>query len=70
MGINTARKLTRPQTTELTRLQVGDNETSPVNIVVSTLVEAENIIPLLEEYKSKGREVNVSAIKPQTPGYY
>ena len=44
----------------MTRLQVGDNDTSPVNIVVSTVVEAENIVPLLEEYQSKGRKVNVS----------
>lgn len=53
-------KLTLHQTIEMTRLQVGDKDTSPVNIVVSTVVEAENIVPLLEEYQSKGRKVNVS----------
>ncbi len=48
------------QTTELTRLQVGDGESTPVNIVVSTLIEAENILPLLREYRSRDRAVNVS----------
>ncbi|RDL33287.1 uncharacterized protein BP5553_08726 [Venustampulla echinocandica] len=42
------------KTTELTRLQVGGG-TGPVKIVVSTLVEAENILPLMLEYKSTGR---------------
>ncbi|KAI5920688.1 putative serine dehydratase domain-containing protein [Camillea tinctor] len=47
------------KTEELTRLQVGDNSSSPVNIVVSTLIEAESVLPLLKEYQEKGREVNV-----------
>ena len=40
-----ANALTRyiDQTTELTRLQVGDKSTSPVNLVVSTVLEAESI---------------------------
>ncbi|CAD6441954.1 c83debc3-2c11-4e90-81bf-4aea25317828 [Sclerotinia trifoliorum] len=53
------------KTTELTRLQVGDG-TGPVNIVVSTIVEAENIVPLLLEYKNKGRAVNVLYSFPLT----
>ncbi len=32
----------------------------PVNIIVSTLIEAENVLPLLLEYKNAGRAVNVS----------
>jgi hypothetical protein len=47
------------KTTELTRLQVGAGS-RPANIVVSTIMEAENIVPLLLEYKSGGRDVNVS----------
>ncbi|KAH8194747.1 hypothetical protein TruAng_011089 [Truncatella angustata] len=47
------------KTAELTRLQVGDQDTTPVNIVVSTLVEAENVLPLLKEYQIRGRQVNV-----------
>jgi hypothetical protein len=30
-----------------------------VNIVVSTLAEARMLLPLMKEYKQKGREVNV-----------
>lgn len=45
------------QTTELTRLQVGTS--GPVNIIVSTVIEAESILPLLLEYKEHGRLVNV-----------
>lgn len=52
------------KTTELTRLQVGDAATTPVNIIVSTVVEAEKIVPLLKEYQTKGREANVSAVMP------
>ena len=48
------------QTTELTRLQVGGG-LGPVNIIVSTLIEAENVVPLLLEYKAAGRAVNVSS---------
>jgi hypothetical protein len=47
------------QTLELTRLQVGDKADSPVNLIVSTVVEAENVLPLLKEYQDAGRPVNV-----------
>lgn len=47
------------QTTELTRLQVG-SDSGPANIIVSTIVEAENVLPLLLEYKNAGREINVN----------
>lgn len=53
-----------PQTVELTRLQVGT--TGPVNLIVSTILEAENILPLLLEYKDGGRPVNVRAL-PSPP---
>ncbi|KAJ4862102.1 putative serine dehydratase domain-containing protein [Trichoderma breve] len=46
------------KTVELTRLQVGEDVTRPANLIISTLSEAEFILPLLEEYKSKGRQVN------------
>ncbi|KAK6612379.1 alanine racemase domain protein [Botrytis cinerea] len=55
------------KTTELTRLQIGDGP-GPANIVVSTVVEAENIVPLLLEYKSGGRAVNVLYSFPLTSG--
>lgn len=46
------------QTTELTRLQVGEGK-GTANIIVSTLIEAENVAPLLVELRDSGREVNV-----------
>lgn len=52
--------LTDGQTTELTRLQVGEDPSTPANIIVSTIIEAEKIAPLLQEFQSKGRKVNVS----------
>ncbi|KAK4194863.1 putative serine dehydratase domain-containing protein [Triangularia verruculosa] len=55
------------KTTELTRLQVGNDMSRPVNIVVSTIIEAENILPLLKEYQSKGIKVNVLFSFPLFP---
>ncbi|KXX74943.1 D-serine dehydratase [Madurella mycetomatis] len=55
------------KTTELTRLQVGDDRTTPVSLIVSTINEAENILPLLREYQSKGRRVNVLFSFPLFP---
>ncbi|KAK9802501.1 putative D-serine dehydratase-like domain-containing protein [Seiridium cardinale] len=46
------------KTIELTRLQVGDQASTPVNIVVFTLAEAENVVPLLKEYQQRTRQVN------------
>ncbi|TVY38817.1 D-serine dehydratase [Lachnellula occidentalis] len=54
------------KTTELTRLQVGDGP-GPVNLIVSTIAEAENVLPLLLEYKSAGRVVNLLYGFPVTP---
>ncbi|PHH64499.1 hypothetical protein CDD81_4574 [Ophiocordyceps australis] len=47
------------KTAELTRLQVGSDASRPAKIVVSTMAEAEFLLPLLLEYKSQGRGVNV-----------
>ncbi|KAH6650581.1 putative serine dehydratase domain-containing protein [Chaetomium tenue] len=55
------------KTTELTRLQVGDTLTTPVSLIVSTIIEAENILPLLQEYQSHGRSVNVLFSFPLFP---
>ncbi|KAH6663188.1 putative serine dehydratase domain-containing protein [Halenospora varia] len=54
------------KTTELTRLQVGSG-TGPVNIIVSTIIEADNVLPLLLEYKNAGRAVNLLYSFPITP---
>jgi D-serine deaminase-like pyridoxal phosphate-dependent protein len=50
------------KTTELTRLQVGNDRTTPVSIMTSTVLEAENITPLLKEYQAAGRAVNVNSL--------
>ncbi|OIW26126.1 hypothetical protein CONLIGDRAFT_635869 [Coniochaeta ligniaria NRRL 30616] len=47
------------KTVQLTRLQVGDHDDTPVNIVVSTVAEATNLLPLMQEYQGKGRSVNI-----------
>ncbi|KAI1104603.1 putative serine dehydratase domain-containing protein [Jackrogersella minutella] len=55
------------KTEELTRLQVGDKSSSPVNLIVSTIIEAEKLVPLLKEYQEKGRKVNVLYSFPLYP---
>ncbi|GAW11656.1 hypothetical protein ANO14919_010040 [Xylariales sp. No.14919] len=55
------------KTAELTRLQVGNDDTTPVNIVVSTLAEAESVLPLLKEYQLVGRQVNMLYSFPLYP---
>ncbi|KAK3694551.1 putative serine dehydratase domain-containing protein [Podospora appendiculata] len=55
------------KTTELTRLQIGHERTTPVSIITSTVIEAENILPLLQEYQSKGRHVNLLFAFPLFP---
>ncbi|OTA82138.1 hypothetical protein M434DRAFT_84978 [Hypoxylon sp. CO27-5] len=52
---------------ELTRLQVGDKDSSPVNLIVSTVIEAEKLVPLLKEYQGRGRKVNVLYSFPLYP---
>lgn len=46
---------------------MGDDKTSPANIVVSTILEAENVVPLLKEYQQRGRQVNVLYSFPLFP---
>lgn len=47
------------QTVEGTRLQVGEDASFPVNIVISTLAEGEFLLDALKEYKAQGRKLNV-----------
>lgn len=55
------------QTEELTRLQVGEHSKTPAQIIVSTVLEAENIVPVLKEFQGKGRKVNVSNRQRKNP---
>lgn len=57
----------RLQTVELTRLQVGEDPSTPANIIVSTILEAEKITPLLRDFQDKGRKVNVLYAFPLYP---
>ncbi|KAG5942888.1 hypothetical protein E4U59_000789 [Claviceps monticola] len=47
------------KTVEITQFQVGKDASQPVNLIVSTLAEAEFLLPMLEEYKKESRKVNV-----------
>ena len=46
------------KTTELTQLQVGE-KSDTVRLVVSTISEAEQLKPYLEECKENGRSIDV-----------
>ncbi|RAL13720.1 D-serine ammonia-lyase DSD1 [Aspergillus homomorphus CBS 101889] len=54
------------KTPQATRLQVGE-ESQEVNLVVSTVLEAEILVPLLKEFQSAGRSVNVLYGIPLVP---
>ncbi|EFY89179.1 hypothetical protein MAC_04766 [Metarhizium acridum CQMa 102] len=55
----------RAHTIEITELQVGNDATRPVNLIVSTLAEAEFLLPRLKEYQSQGRKVLYGLPIPQ-----
>ena len=55
------------KTVELTKLMLGDylvpgTTTKSAKIIVSTVAELEFLIPLFEEYKAEGRDINVSSV--------
>lgn len=54
------------KTTEMTALQVGE-DCKDVRLVVSTVFEAEQVVPLLLEYKQRGAKVNVLYGLPLAP---
>ncbi|ROV93408.1 hypothetical protein VMCG_08370 [Cytospora schulzeri] len=66
-GIGWRAHIKTHKTEELTRLQVGEDPATPANIIVSTLIEAEKTTPLLQEFQSKGRKVNVLYSFPVYP---
>lgn len=45
---------------EIAQLQVGKDASKSVNLIVSTLAEAEYLLPMLKEHRNQGRKVNVS----------
>ena len=42
--------------------QVGTDVNLPVNLIISTIAEAEFLLPALLEFKSQGRKVNVCTL--------
>ncbi|KAI6356035.1 hypothetical protein MCOR25_007989 [Pyricularia grisea] len=69
LGLHWRAHVKTHKTAEVTRLQVGnDNDDGPARIVVSTLEEAEFLLPLLREYRDRGRAVNVLYGLPLPPG--
>ncbi|KAG7133329.1 D-serine dehydratase like protein [Verticillium longisporum] len=58
LGVGFRAHVKTHKTIEVARLQIGETS-KDVNIVVSTLLEFEHVLPLLEECRDKGRNVNV-----------
>ncbi|KIW95904.1 uncharacterized protein Z519_02969 [Cladophialophora bantiana CBS 173.52] len=56
------------KTTEITKLQVGE-DCKDVRLIVSTIIEAEQLIPLLLEYKSRGAKINILYGVPLGPSH-
>ena len=54
------------KTSELTKLQVGET-CKNVRLIVSTIIEAEQLVPLLKDYKMAGAKVNVLYGVPIAP---
>ncbi|KAI0123465.1 hypothetical protein BJ170DRAFT_586772 [Xylariales sp. AK1849] len=55
------------KTVEVTRLQLGEDVDRPAQIIVSTLEEAEFLLPLFQDYRSRGRDVNILYGLPIAP---
>ncbi|KZF26342.1 hypothetical protein L228DRAFT_226149 [Xylona heveae TC161] len=66
LGVKFRAHVKTHKTTELTRFQVG-NGSDPVNLVVSTLIELEQLVPFLLESKENGRAVNTIYGLPVQP---
>ncbi|KAK8222121.1 hypothetical protein M8818_000291 [Zalaria obscura] len=56
------------KTTQLTRLQMGEDSKS-VNLIASTVSEIEHLVPYLQEQQSRGRNVNVLYGLPVAPSH-
>ncbi|KAN0104349.1 hypothetical protein V8E51_010094 [Hyaloscypha variabilis] len=54
------------KTTEIARLQIGDDP-EEVRVLVTTLSEAENLLPLLLDYQKDGKQVNLLYGVPLPP---
>ena len=66
LGLSFRAHVKTHKTTEITRLQVGE-ECKDVRLIVSTVIEAERLVPLLQEYKSRKAKINVVYGVPFAP---
>jgi D-serine deaminase-like pyridoxal phosphate-dependent protein len=76
LGVQFRPHIKTHKTTELARLQIGDdirssskqsNAHRPVNLIASTVTEIEHMLPWLQECRSQGRKVNVLYGIPLAP---
>ena len=58
VGVSFRAHVKTHKTTEITRLQVGA-DCGDVRLIVSTIIEAEHLVPLLLDYKSRDAKVNM-----------
>ncbi|EXJ89552.1 hypothetical protein A1O3_02619 [Capronia epimyces CBS 606.96] len=58
VGVSLRAHVKTHKTLELTRLQVGE-ECKDVRLIVSTVIEAEHLVPLLADYQARGAKINV-----------
>ncbi|EEH41505.2 hypothetical protein PAAG_03068 [Paracoccidioides lutzii Pb01] len=69
LGVHFRAHIKTHKTTELTRFQVGE-KSDTVRLVVSTLAEAEQLKPYLEECKGKGRSIDIIYGLPVQPSCF
>lgn len=63
LGVGFRAHVKSHKTVELSKLQVGEGKgAGPANFIVSTIIEAENLLPCLLEEQAKGREGSVSSL--------
>ncbi|KAI9684042.1 MAG: hypothetical protein M1822_005869 [Bathelium mastoideum] len=69
LGVGFRAHVKTHKTTQITRLQVGD-DAERVNLIVSTVTEAEQLLPYLLECKARGKAVNVLYGVPPPPSAF
>lgn len=68
LGVSFRAHVKTHKTSEITRLQVGEG-CKDVRLVVSTVIEAEQLVPLLSDYKQNGAKINVLYGVPLGPSH-
>lgn len=68
LGVKFRAHVKTHKTTQLTRLQVGE-DSKDVRLIASTVAEVEQLVPLLLEYKAKGSAVNILYGLPIAPSH-